>query len=398
MNMKKTIFATLAALTVLSCNRTPDPAVSVSVPTVNVGFEGTTERIAVDLKANREWTLTTDGQDWYTVEPMKGTGDATLYVTVQALEEVAARAAELKITAESAVASLSIVQGLPEVEPVKTGSFVIEEVFFAGFVPEGSSYSDAGDGDQWIKIRNNTDKLLYADKLAICFSDRGSQNGGFAYYEPTVILKDSIAVGTVYRIPGGGEDVPVLPGHSLTLALSAQNFQAENGAGADLSKADFEFFDGEDVDVDNPDVPNLESWVKKSASLTLLHNRGYFSVALAVFPENLTAETFMAEWPWVGTEKFIMDGEVLMEVDIDPGYYVMKNEWVVDGINLGVAEDIGRLEFNAAVDAGYTGCGEVDRDPGRYGKSALRKADGGKLVDTDNSTNDFTRDATPTLK
>ena len=75
-----------------------------------------------------------------------------------------------------------------------------------------------------------------------------------------------------------------------------------------------------------------------------------------------------------------------------------RKKWVVDGINLGVAEDIGRLEFNAAVDAGYTGCGEVDRDPGRYGKSALRKADGGKLVDTDNSTNDFTRDATLTLK
>lgn len=396
--MKKIVIASLAVLAAFSCNRTPDPAVSVSLPTVNVGFEGTSDRIAVDLKANRAWTLTTDGQDWYTVEPLQGNGDATLYITVQALEEVAARAAELKITAESAVASLSIVQGLPEVESVKAGSFVIEEVFFAGFVPEGADVSDSGDGDQYIKIRNNTDKLLYADNLAICYSAKGSQNGGFAYYEPSVILKDSIAVGTVYRIPGGGEDVPVLPGHSLTLALAAQNFNAENGAGVDLSKADFEFFDGEDVDVDNPDVPNLEGWVKESASLTLLHNRGYFSLALAVFPEGMTAESFMAEWPWVGTEKFIMDGEVLFEFDIDPGYYVMKNEWIVDGVNLGVAEDIGRLAFNAAVDAGYTGCGEVDRDPNRYGKSALRKTEGGTLVDTNNSTNDFTRDAAPTLK
>ncbi len=71
---------------------------------------------------------------------------------------------------------------------------------------------------------------------------------------------------------------------------------------------------------------------------------------------------------------------------------------MVDGVNLGVQEDLGKLALNASVDAGYTGCGVKDSDPDRYGKSALRKRENGKLVDTNNSTNDFTRDSTPTLQ
>ena len=40
--------------------------------------------------------------------------------------------------------------------------------------------------------------------------------------------------------------------------------------------------------------------------------------------------------------------------------------------------------------------GAIDKDPDRYGKSALRKRENGKLVDTNNSTNDFVRDSKPT--
>ncbi len=396
--MKKFVLFSLALAALFACQKNEEPNVEFANETVNVGFEGSDGEAFVELKANRAWKLTTDGQDWYSVEPMEGTGDATLHITVKALEKAATRAAEVKVTAETAMGTFQIVQGLPEAEAVKSGSFVIEEVFFAGVVPEGSTSSDSIDGDQYIKITNNTKNLLYADKLAIALMSKHSQNGGRAYYEPTVILKDSIAVNTVYRIPGNGQDVPVLPGHSLVIAVNAQNFEAENGLGIDLSHADFEFFDGEDVDLDNPDVPNMELWTKYSNSYTSLNNRGYFSMALVAYPESFTAESYIKDWPWVGTEKFIMDGELLYVFDIDPGYYLVRNEWVIDGINLGVEQEIGRLAFNASIDAGYTGCGTVDRDPNRYGKTALRKSENGVFVDTNNSTNDFTRDSTPTLK
>ena len=191
--------------------------------------------------------------------------------------------------------------------------------------------------------------------------------------------------------------MPVLPGKSLVIALAAQDFSAENGAGLDLSKADFEIFDGEDYDTDNPDVPNIENWVVESETFSMLHNRGFFSIALAKVPYE-TAAAYMEACPWTGTETFWFNGAAFTTRDIAAGNYILKNEWVVDAVNLGIEEDLGRLAFNASVDAGYTGCGKVDRDPDRYGKSALRKSEGGKLADTNNSTNDFTRDSVPSLK
>lgn len=397
--MKKLAIVFSTVLALVACNKTPDPAVSVNPDTVKVEYTGTDGTVSVELKANRPWKLTRDEQTWYSVEPLEGTGDATLYIRVDALEEVAARAAELTIQAETATAKLSIVQGLPEVEDVKSGSFVIEEVFFTGVQQENGS-SDADDGDQYIRITNNTDKILYADGLYICLSSEHSQNGGSSYWEIDDDLSKDILVRDMFKIPGTGEEVPVLPGHSLIIAIAAQDFAAENGVGLDLSAADFEIYDGENVDQDNPDVPNLENFIKSSLTITILNNRGHQSYALVKFPEDVTEETFKAEKAFTGTRTFWMDGAILGKANrpYPAGSYLVPNAWVVDGINCGVEEEFGRPAFNVTIDAGYTGCGSVKNDPNRYGKSALRKSAGGKLVDSNNSTNDFTRDAAPTLK
>lgn len=393
------IALSLATALLASCSKTPDDAVSLSLPTVTVNYEGTDGTVSIDLKSNCSWTITPDGQSWYSVEPLKGTGDATLTVSVDALEEVATRAAELTIVAGTASARLSIVQGLPEVEEVKSGSFVLEEVFFSGCLLEDGQSSDASDGDQYIKISNNTDKLLYADGLFFCKSSEHSQNGGFAYWLIDDDLSGRILVKDMYRIPGSGEDVPVLPGHSILIAFAAQDFKSENGNGLNLSVADFEIYDGEELDTDNPDVPNITPFLKSSASFSFLHNRGYESYALVKFPAGVTDESFLADNAFSGTRSFWMDGAALMEgSDYPEGSYVIPNAWVVDGINCGVEEDYGNPAFNASIDGGYTGCGKVDKDPDRYGKSVIRKREKGRLADSNNSTNDFTRDATPSLK
>jgi len=397
--MKKTLFVTLALAAAFSCTKTPDPSITLSTDTVNVNFEGA-ERVAVEITANRDWTITTDGATWYTVEPLSGSGNATIYVTVQPLETVATRAAELVLTAESATTRLSIVQGLPDVADVQSGSFVIEEVFFAGYLLEDGQSADGTDGDQYIKITNNTDNLLYADGLLLTLGCESSQISSTGSYWSWPETPDAIGVDDIYQIPGNGTDYPVLPGKSLVIALNAQNFAEENGAGLDLSKADFEFYDGENEyfpDSNNPDVADLNIWVKSSFTVTILHARGYFSVALAKVPDTYNAESFMEEFAWEGEQTFYLFGEPFRTRDIPSGNYLIKNEWVVDGVNLGVEQDLGRLWFNASIDSGYTGCGKIDSDPDRYGKSALRKNNGGKLADTNNSTNDFTRDATPTL-
>ena len=152
----------------------------------------------------------------------------------------------------------------------------------------------------------------------------------------------------------------------------------------------------------------MNIFLKSSKSFSFLHNRGYESYALVKLPETVTEESFLADNAFTGTRSFWMDGEPLMEGNAYPaGSYLIPNAWVVDGINCGVEEDYGNpafnatidaAAFNATIDAGYTGCGKVDKDPDRFGKSALRKSADGNLVDSNNSTNDFTRDATPTLK
>lgn len=59
-------------------------------------------------------------------------------------------------------------------------------------------------------------------------------------------------------------------------------------------------------------------------------------------------------------------------------------------MNCAVIENLGTLAFNATVDAGYTNVSTIDKDPERFGKSVLRKRGGdGKIVDTNNSTNDL---------
>ena len=396
--MKKILLPVLALFALIACEKDPQDSIKLSQPDVTVGFEGTTEPVSIEVKSNIDWTVTAEEADWFTIEPLEGSGNGTITVTVEPLTEIAARAAVILVGNGTTTASFQIVQGLPETADVSEGGFVIEEVFFAGFLPEGGTSSDASDGDQYIKITNNSENLLYADGLLVCLSSYNSQvSAAGAYWEPTVTLTDSIGVNALYRIPGAGSDVPVLPGKSLVIALAAQDFSAENGAGLDLSKADFEIFDGEDYDTDNPDVPNIENWVVESETFSMLHNRGFFSIALAKVPYE-TAAAYMEACPWTGTETFWFNGAAFTTRDIAAGNYILKNEWVVDAVNLGIEEDLGRLAFNASVDAGYTGCGKVDRDPDRYGKSALRNSEGGKLADTNNSTNDFTRDSVPSLK
>ncbi len=279
------------------------------------------------------------------------------------------------------------------------GDLVIDEVFFTGFSIDGGNSTDSGDGDQYFKITNTTDHTVYADGLLVvtgtCMSNNSSTGAFWAYPE----LPNSIGVNTIYQIPGSGHDVAVEAGKSIVLAFSANDFEAENGAGVNLSKADFEFYDENDIspDTDNPDVPNLTNWVKASLTISTLHNRGFESWAIAMPPADMTAETFLAEYQWVGKRTMDFKG-FHFERDIEDSYTI-PNEWVLDAVNGAIKENLGTLAFNASVDAGYAGVSEVDKDVTRFGKSILRKRDAdGKIVDTNNSSNDFEICTPPTLK
>lgn len=480
--MKKYLAILLAATVIVACeHEKTTPTLSLTPTDLEFSSEG--ESKTVKVLTNTDWTLTTDGSDWYTVSPTEGSGDTEITVTLNGYTDASVRTAQIKFEADGLVATLAILQNRPETpkDPtelnysirayaqdytipapkgftyktvlngegvslvsydaenivlhfdanttgeyrdfsvtvlttddiklenatfkqswrnVEPGELVIDEIFFSGFAIPESDNNDSVDGDQYIKITNTTGETLYADGVLFALSETYSQLSSTGAYWAYPDLPDGIGVSTIYQIPGNGTDVPVEAGKSVVLAIAAQNFKAENGVGCDLSKADFEFYDeGSEYypDTDNPDVPNLVNWFKSSWSLTSLHNRGYESYAIALVPAGMTSESFMKDHAWEGKRVMDFNG-YHFERDIE-GAYVIPNDWVLDAVNCAVVEGLGTLAFNATVDAGYTNVSTIDRDPERFGKSVLRKRDAdGKIVDTNNSTNDFEVCTSPTMK
>ena len=272
------------------------------------------------------------------------------------------------------------------------GGFVISEIFFTGTTtPEGKQYSN----DQYIIITNNSDVTLYADSLAFVESSFLTVNN---YEYVPDISKDTLAVDAVYMIPGSGMSVPVEPGKSLTLAVNAINHKEGNANSLDLRQADFEFYDVSSNptynDVDNENVPNLDKWYCYTATLYTMHNRGFKSYAIAKM--HGTKEDFLKENAYVGKYVMTVNGNAY-EMKVN-NTYKLPMKWVVDGVNLSVEEEWQWNVLPANVDSGWTFCGKTLNDKTRYSKAVIRKKDAdGKYVDTNNSTNDFTAEAVPSL-
>ena len=271
------------------------------------------------------------------------------------------------------------------------GGFVISEIFFTGTTtPENSSYS----GDQYIIITNNSDVTLYADSIAILessFLTNTKQD-----YNPD-IMSTHFSVQACYMIPGDGKSVPVEPGESLTIAVNAINHKTEQPNSIDLSGADFEFYD----ETSNPNytdpegaAPNLDKWYCYTATIYQFHSRGFNSMAIAKM--KTSKEDWLANYVYDATYLFVF-GDFSKEMT-KKGIYKVPNEWILDGVNLSVESVREWNVLDASIDAGWTYCGKVDKDVTRFNKSVIRKKDAnGKLIDTNNSTNDFIPEAPASL-
>ena len=268
--------------------------------------------------------------------------------------------------------------------------FVISEIFFTGtLTPEGKQYTD----DQYIKIGNNSDTVMYADGLAIAESDFLTVDK--QDYTPD-LMQQAMTVSALYVIPGSGKEHPVKPGEELVLAIDAKNHKEFNKNSIDLSKADFEFYDKSSdpniSDDDNPNVPNLLSWTTSSATYFSMHNRGFKAYAIA--RPQVDQETYTSKYVYNYKWTLTFDGETY-PMDNDANF--LPNTWIIDAVNLSVASDYQWGVVAATLDAGWSHCGSTDQDQSRYGKAVVRKKSGNKWTDTNNSTNDFNADAKPTL-
>lgn len=269
---------------------------------------------------------------------------------------------------------------------------VIEEIFFTSSTFSGTQrpYTD----DQYLILTNNSDHLIYADSLAIVESKFQSD----MQWELTPdLMKDAITVSWLYLIPGNGTSVPVDAGESLLIALNAKNHTLINSNSINLSGAQFEFYDmspnTEFFDEDNPDATNLIKWYSDLWSYTMLNNKGTKSYGIVrmhsdydtFIESNYYKYTYIVNAAW-GTYESSGDG------------YFIPNSWVIDWVNLSIQNEWAWNVASPALDSGWTYCAETSSDKSRYGTSVIRKSDeSGKLVDTNNSTNDFLPRQKPSL-
>ena len=81
--------------------------------------------------------------------------------------------------------------------------------------------------------------------------------------------------------------------------------------------------------------------------------------------------------------------------------YKVPNDWVIDAVACTVPSINQVRQFSEKLDAGWTYASpqNIDKDDQRYGHSVRRKrGDDGKLIDTNNSSNDFIPNAIPSLR
>lgn len=197
----------------------------------------------------------------------------------------------IKITASAMINSIDVkLIGLKENFPVDaevtsieiklitasapSKSFVIEEIYFVGKSVTNKLYYK----DQYFKITNNSDSVLYADGLAIAESVMLTNRTYTSIANDT--RETEFAAQSIYKIPGTGKETAVEPGESIIVCNQAIDHTALNVNSFDLSTAAYEWYDDHKLDVDNPDVPNLDKIFSYTASIWIVSTQGNRSYAL----------------------------------------------------------------------------------------------------------------------
>lgn len=270
---------------------------------------------------------------------------------------------------------------------IENDDLIISEVFFTGTLQSsGNQYY----GDDYVKLYNNTDHVIYADGLTLFESKFLTTEK--RDYTPD-IMSEAMTVQALYTIPGSGQDVPVQPGESLLLCDTGIDHRVANPNSFDLSGADFEWYDVStkpgNLDIDGP-VANLDKWYCYTLSFWVLHNRGFKAFGIARIP--VDRDSYLKDYLYTYEYTQVT---IVGDFPMSQSAYRLPNEWIVDVVNTSVDAKYAWNLCSPQLDCGYTGCGTIDHDKNRYFHSVRRKllyvTDDGRAVlkDTNNSSEDF---------
>lgn len=294
----------------------------------------------------------------------------------------------VQITGDNSVVAMTAYNNMD------SDDLIIAEVFFAGTLQSsGNQYY----GDDYVKLYNNTDHVVYADGITL-FETKFLTTQKYDY-EPD-IMSEAMTVQALYTVPGNGHEHPVQPGEYFTMADVAIDHRVANPNSFDLSGADFEWYDvstaPEHLDIDNPEVPNLDKWYCYTLSFWLLHNRGFKAYGIARIP--IDKEKYLKDYWYTYYYTMVLEAGTF---PMSQSAYRLPNEWIVDVVNCSVASKYVWNLCAPSLDMGWTHCGTIDKDKTRYFHSVRRKMlylndDGNPVLkDTNNSSGDFNPDCIP---
>lgn len=282
---------------------------------------------------------------------------------------------------------------LPDVKAevaVISGGWVIKEIYAGGckYALEEGGKEKSYWADQYITLYNNSDKVLYADSLIIGMSAKYTSGKT----EQTYYTADPVVADMLIQVPGTGKEHPVQPGGCLVIANQGLNhITATNGASkADMSRADFEWYDDTPLDVDVPEVPNMINLYGYSMTINMFStqsNRSYFILRptgdINAFMESIKTQVTMPS----GTSREL---------------YAVPSDMIIDGVQVANKGALNFLAIPSFIDNGFTYWGETTGASGAYtGKCVTRrvkeKTASGRYIlrDTNNSTNDFSPNQDP---
>ena len=403
--MKKLIYMLAAAALVsagaVSCSdeKTDDPVEPVTVSS-SMRLDGGNVLVNVP-EADFDVSIPDEASSWVGVNEAETEG-RTLVLEVAKNETGAERQTTVTVTRKGRSDLLATVTIKQSNVAAKNGEFVIEEIYFTGTALPETGRPDKYQGDQYIKIRNNTDEDLYADGMLLILQSSVLSNMEGKIPAAVDFREEYCAGQAFYAIPGSGRDVPVKAGESLIIVNNAQNHLESNPDSWDATTADFEWYDESSnenfLDTDNRAVPNIDKWYAQTLSVQSLPNRGGYGIAIAMPPAGTTGEQFLQDHPIGDGYYYIFHSPNGSDYKMPIKGYFVPNKWVLDAVNTGGRNTFGMTPWGTSLDAGYTWCGTEDSDPDRFNKSVIRKTGAdGKLVDTNNSSNDFTPNTTPSL-
>lgn len=349
------------------------------------------------LKANGYQTQLIDGLYDIMIEG-KATAD------IQGVnKEIKVRGAvqAIEITANSKIESLSI-----PLQWLDIGSgFVFAELFVsATLTPEGENYS----GDSYFRLYNNSSEIRDAQGLAILQSamqsdmhhnfyvlneekkEKDIEAGEGTSYD--TYKNDFFITDAIYMIPRG-KPVLVQPGESILLVDVAKNHSVDNTNSFNLSVANYEWYDENDINSDiQTEVPDLVKLYGSTKTIWVPHTRGIKTYAIASIPAEITPEKFAADnivnyyYEFVyGNFRRIMASKK----------YEIPVSWIQDCVNLSNESAYEWNEISSVLDKSYAWTYNGSKGSAFKGRAVRRKVFSGKLlVDTNDSANDFEQSVT----